>query len=60
MVDKGEVSQGAKVLLLSGQLSLDTVARRLAEAGTKTWDLSALFDIFVIEMTLHTFEKRAI
>ena len=30
---QGKISPNAKVLLLCGQLSLDTVPRRLAEAG---------------------------
>jgi len=33
LADKGKVSPNAKALLLCGQLSMETVPKRLAEAG---------------------------
>lgn len=33
LVEQGTISPNAKVLLLCGQLSLDTVPQRLTEAG---------------------------
>jgi len=33
LVEQGKMSANAKVLLLCGQLSLDTVPQRLSEAG---------------------------
>jgi len=33
LTDKGQISSSAKVLLLRGQLALDTIPDRLAEAG---------------------------